>query len=30
LCCVADDPRLTTLPPYGARVKGRKGAMDLP
>ncbi len=25
-----DDPRLTTLPPYGARGKGRKGAMDLP
>jgi hypothetical protein len=25
-----DDPRLTTLPPYGAEVKGRKGAMDLP
>ena len=25
-----DDPRLTTLPPYGAQVKGRKGAMDLP
>jgi hypothetical protein len=25
-----DDPRLTTLPPYGARVEGRKGAMDLP
>jgi len=24
-----DDPRLTTLPPYGAQVKGRKGAMDL-
>ena len=25
-----DDSRLTTLPPYGARVKGCKGAMDLP
>ena len=25
-----DDPRLTTLPPYGARAGGRKGAMDLP
>jgi hypothetical protein len=25
-----DDPRLTTLPPYGAQVEGRKGAMDLP
>ena len=25
-----DDPRLTTLPPYGAQVTGRKGAMDLP
>jgi len=25
-----DDPRLTTLPPYGAQVKGRKGAIDLP
>jgi hypothetical protein len=25
-----DDPRLTTLPPYGARVKGRSRGMDLP
>ena len=25
-----DDPRLTTLPPYGARVKGRQRGMDLP
>ncbi|MGH8764891.1 MAG: SagB/ThcOx family dehydrogenase [Burkholderiales bacterium] len=25
-----DDPRLTTLPPYGARVAGRKRGMDLP
>jgi hypothetical protein len=25
-----DDPRLTTLPPYGARVKGRHRGMDLP
>jgi hypothetical protein len=25
-----DDPRLTTLPPYGARAGGRKGVMDLP
>jgi hypothetical protein len=25
-----DDPRLTTLPPYGARVKARQRGMDLP
>ncbi|MEO8716890.1 MAG: SagB/ThcOx family dehydrogenase [Burkholderiales bacterium] len=25
-----DDPRLTTLPPYGARVAGRERGMDLP
>jgi hypothetical protein len=25
-----DDPRLTTLPPYGAQVEGPQGAMDLP
>jgi hypothetical protein len=25
-----DDPRLTTLPPYGARVKGASRGMDLP
>jgi hypothetical protein len=25
-----DDPRLTTLPPYGASVKGRQRDMDLP
>jgi hypothetical protein len=25
-----DDPRLTTLPPYGLRVKARPRGMDLP
>jgi hypothetical protein len=25
-----DDPRLTTLPAYGARVKARPRGMDLP
>ncbi len=25
-----EDPRLTTLPPYGARLKGRERRMDLP
>ena len=25
-----DDPHLSTLPPYGARVKGRERGMDLP
>ena len=25
-----DDPRLTTLPPYGAQAEGPEGAMDLP